>query len=124
MKISKERLEKIQEQVALKDRAAFALGVAMVEYELEKLRLTNREVEMTQRERLERLGAVQSEFDGYRDAHMKVVVKASAAQKALGEAALAELGLASKTRVFTIDQSNGEVMELVAGAYVPVEEAA
>lgn len=124
MRISDESLKQIQEQVALKNSSAAALGVAMVEYELEKLRLTDRETDLTVRERYERMGAVQTEFDGYRSTHMRVVVRANARQKEVGEAALAALGLASKTRVFTIEEKTGEVLELVAGAYVPVKEAA
>lgn len=124
MKISAECLTQIQEQVALKNSSAVALGVAMVEYELEKLRITNRETQMPLRERYERLGAVQTEFDGYRSTHMRVVIKANVRQKEIGEAALARLGLESKTRVFTIDEKNGDVLELVAGVYVPVKEAA
>ena len=55
--------------------------------------------------------------------HMGVVVRANAAQKAIGEAALSALGL-PESRAFTIDDRTGEVLELVAGSYVPVKEVA
>ena len=124
MKISAQFLNQIQDQVVLKNHAAHALGVASVEMELEKLRLSDPKTEMESQERIFRIGAVQSEFDGYRSTHMGVVLKANARQREIGEAALAELGLASTKRVFTIDERNGEVLELINGTYVPVLEAA
>lgn len=124
MKIAPEELSKLKEQIALKNSSAAALGVAMVEYELEKYRITNKETELSPQERYQRLGAVQTEFDGYRNTHMRVVVRANARQKEIGEMALAALGLASKTRTFTIDENNGDVLELIAGIYSPVKEAA
>ena len=124
MKIDAESLLRLQEQIKLKDHAAFALGVALVEYEIEKLRLGELPAGMPHEERMTRLGAVQNEFDGYRNLHMKVVVRANAPQAAVGEAALAALGLPSEGGTFIIDPVTGEVLELVAGAYVPVQEAA
>ncbi len=124
MKISEECLSRIQEQIDLKNKAAGALGVASVEMELEKLRISDPQTDMTRGERFFRLGAVQSEFDGYRATHMGVVLKANARQREIGEEALAQIGLTSPTRIFTIDERNGEVFELVNGAYVPVKEAA
>ena len=124
MKIAHESLLRLQEQIRIKDRAAFALGVAMVEYELEKLRLGKLPAGMSNDERLERLGAVQSEFDGYRDLHMVVVARANAAQAEIGKACLIALGLPEQGRTFTIDPLTGEVLELLAGSYRPVQEAA
>ncbi len=124
MKINAENLLRLQEQIKIKDHAAFALGVALVEYEIEKLRLGELPAGMSHDERLTRLGAVLSEFDGCRNLHMKVVMRANAAQAAIGEAALAVLGLPEAGRNFIIDPITGEVLELVAGAYVPVQEAA
>lgn len=119
MKVSAEALSAIREQVERKDKAALALGVALAEYEIEKLRL--RTATMTKDEKFLRLGAVQSEFDGYRDTHMRIVIGANAAQKAIGEAALAALGLHEIGRDFTIDTKTGDVLELKDGAYVQVE---
>ena len=124
MRISDKALAQIKEQIRFKDLAAHALGVAMVSMELEKLRLTDPASEMSRSERYMRLGAVQSEFDGYRATHMGVVLKANARQREIGEAALEELGLASESRVFTIDERNGDVLELINDTYVAVLEAA
>jgi len=123
MKIPDNVLASICHQVKLKDQAAYALGVALVEYELEKIRLEKPDEVGSTTERLLRLGALQSEFDKHRDMHMKIVVKATAHQAALGEKVLKDLGL-PKDRVFIIDQRNGEVLELKAGQYVPVVEGA
>ena len=123
MKVNQKTLDQIKEQVNIKDRAAFALGVAVSEYELAKAGLALLADTVPRDERLLRLGALQSEFDGYRDTHMGVVVRANAAQKAIGEEALSALGL-PESRAFTIDDRTGEVLELVAGSYVPVKEVA
>ncbi len=124
MKIPEEFLVRIQEQINLKNLAAHALGVASVELELEKLRLTDPKTELTKSERYLRMGAVQIEFDGYRSTHMGTVLRANVRQKEIGEAAIDALGLASTKRVFTIDERNGDVLELINGFYVPVREAA
>lgn len=124
MKIDAAKLKLLQEQVRMRNQAAGALGVALAEYEMEKMRLDFDRQKMTPDERHLRLGALQSEFDGYRDTHMKIVVRTSAVQAAIGESALADLGLASKERTFTIDTANGDVLELLNGSYVPVKEAA
>ena len=124
MKISPHFLAQLQEQIRLKDQAAHALGVACAEFELGKARLLLAADEMSAPERHVRRGALEFEMDKYRSTHMGSVVKASARQKEIGETALAAVGLASQRRVFTIDPKTGEVLELVAGAYVPVQEAA
>ena len=124
MRVSNDVLAALQAEIRTKDQAAFALGVAVAEYELAKAGLALLAETVTRDGRLLRLGALQDEFDGYRDTHMKIIVRATAAQAALGEAALAALGLPAQGRNFTIDPVTGEVLELVAGAYVPVQEAA
>ena len=120
MKISAERLAVLQEQVRLKDQAAFALGVAVAELELEKARVRG-SLEMSDHEKLYRIGAAHSEFDKYVGTHMRTVAGANSKQAEVGEAALRELGLPHE-RTFTIDPKSGEVLELLNGAYVPVEE--
>lgn len=122
MKIDSQILEQIQAQVKRKDQAAFALGVAVSEYELAKAGLSLLAETVTRDGRLLRLGALQHEFDGYRDLHMKVVVQANVAQASLGEAALVMLGLPKEGHTFTIDEKTGDVLELISGAYVPVLE--
>ena len=124
MRVSNDVLAALQAEIRTKDQAAFALGVAVAEYELAKASLALLAETVTRDGRLLRLGALQHEFDGYRATHMKIIVRATAAQAALGEAALAALGLPARGRNFTIDPVTGEVLELVAGAYVPVQEAA
>ena len=124
MKIDPLVLGQIQAQVKRKDQAAFALGVVVAEYELAKAGLALLAETVTRDGRLLRLGALQHEFDGYRDLHMKMMVQANAVQASLGEAALAALGLPKEGRTFTIDEKTGDVLELIGGAYVPVLAAA
>lgn len=121
MKIDDKSLEGIKEQAGIRDAAAFALGVALAEYEIEKVKISENK-EFSNEQSLLRLGAVQSEFDGHRDLHMKIVMRSRARQKALGDAALAAVGLQTGNgREFTIDLSSGDVLELLAGAWIPVE---
>lgn len=124
MKINPAALDQLREQTKRRDQAAFALGVALAEYELAKAAIYMTVDTVARDERLLRLGAVQDEFDGYRDTHMKIIVQSRTAQKSIGDAALRQLGLDSVTQTFTIDERTGEVLELIAGNYVPVMGAA
>lgn len=116
-------LDAIRAERARRDAAAHALGVALAEYELAKNDLRKVDESMTLDERYLRLGAVQHEFEGYKDSGMKVIARSLAMEKRIADGALAAFGLPQEGRTFTIDQKTGDVLELVAGAYVPVEDA-
>lgn len=118
MRVTNEKLEELQACVFLKDRAAYALGVAWAEFELEKMRLMEDKGVLPQ-EQMFKLGALVHEIDGYRATHMRVVVQANHRQLVLGETALKECGLPQE-RNFTIDTKTGEVFELLHGEYIPV----
>lgn len=120
MKVAPERLRELQEQIGRKDQAAFALGVAVAELELEKARVRG-SLSMSAHEKLYRIGAATSEFDKYKDTHMHVVAEANARQQEVGDAALRELGLAPE-RTFIIEPKSGDVLELVNGAYVEAQK--
>ena len=115
--VSSSRLTSIREQVSRKNDLAHAIGIALIGYEMEKAKVMSSGGKGI----AQKLGAVQVEYERIRARTMTAVARADAAQKAMGEAALAEIGLASDKRVFTIDVETGEVLELIDGAYLPVE---
>lgn len=120
VKVTPIALEAIRSQSAARDRAAFMLGVALAEYEISKRELAG--ASRQDADRLLRLGALQHEFDKVKETFLGSIDRALAERKKIAEAALNGVGLGMKERSFTIDEKTGDVLELIAGAYVPVEK--
>ena len=120
MRVQDSDLRSLRAELQRRDAYAHALGQAVIEHELARARILS----APGRDLLLRIGAAAHEFDGVKDRHMAAVARSMAAQRAMGEAALRRLGLDPGRRELTIDLSTGDVLELLAGAWAPVAEAA
>ena len=120
MKIQDSDLRTLRAEAARRDAYAALIGQALIEHEVERAKA----VALTGDQMLLRLGALTHEFDASRARTMEAVARSMAAQRAMGEAALRRLGLDPSRREFTVDLATGDVLELVAGAWAPVAEAA
>jgi len=119
IRIRPDALKAIQGEVAARDRAAFMLGVALAEYEINKTELG--QSARPEGQKLLRLGALQHEFDTVKATFMGSIHKHLDGRREIAERSLAELGLDIPSRTFTIDETTGDVLELLNGNYVPME---
>ena len=120
-RISKEKLDQIRALRVRRDQDCRALGVAVVEYAAGKQKAYAEEPEGSAALHL-RLGVLLAELDRHQTAILGRIARDAQRQREVGEAALAEISLTDARRHFTINESTGAVLELVAGRYIEPKE--